>query len=437
MDGGRTPIDDCVHCGFCLPACPTYRSWAEEMDSPRGRIDLLRGLRDGKIALDGSVVAHLDRCLGCMACLDACPSGVRYDVLIEGARARIEREFPRSWADRFRRALVFALLPHPGRLRLAAALLFLYRYSGLQWVLRRSGLFRLSRHLAQLDALAPPVGLHHLTARLPRLTPARAPQRTRVGLVAGCVQRVFFPGVNEATVRVLAEEGCDVVVPEDQGCCGALSTHAGREEEARRMARTLIERFELAEVEVVVVNAAGCGSNLKTCERLFTGDGAWEARAAAFSAKVRDVNEFLASLPPRATRHPLPVRVAYHSSCHLGHAQHVSTEPRSLLRSIPGLDLVEIPDGDQCCGSAGIYNIVQSESANEIGSRKVDAILSTRAELVASANPGCTLHLQRLMRERGRRLEAAHPVEIVDASIRGVPLQGTCARRERSQLDKQ
>jgi glycolate oxidase iron-sulfur subunit len=418
----RSPADDCVHCGFCLPHCPTYVSWGEEMDSPRGRIDLFRALKDGRLALDANVVRHFDRCLGCMACMTACPSGVRYDVIIEEARADIERVHRRPLADRLHRGVVFALFPHPARLRVAAFFLFLFRVTGLQWLLRKTRILRLvSRRLAQLEALAPPVASEHLAWRLPEHTPAQGERRLRVALLSGCVQRVFFPGVNSATIRVLAAEGCEVVVPRGQGCCGALSVHAGRDGEARRMAKDLIARLEAARPDVVAVNAAGCGSNMKDYGRLFANDPEWAARAAALSAKVKDVSELLASLPARAERHPVRARVAYHSSCHLGHAQRIQEAPRALLRAIPGLELLEVPDPDQCCGSAGVYNLFQVESSVQIGRRKAESVLSTGADLLASANPGCTLHIQRMLRERGQQLAAAHPIEIVDWSIRGTP----------------
>jgi glycolate oxidase iron-sulfur subunit len=424
--GRRNPADDCVHCGFCLPACPTYNSWHEEMDSPRGRIDLYRAVSDGRLTLGPDVVKHFDRCLGCMACMTACPSGVRYDVIVEDARAKIEHVHRRALPDRLHRSAVFALFPHPLRLRIAALLLFVFRITGLQWLVRKTGVLRLfSRRLAQAEALSPPVSLHAVLARLPERTAARGRPRLKVGLVAGCVQRVFFPGVNEATLRVLAAEGCDVVVPPGQGCCGALSIHAGRDEEALAMAKALIERFEAAGVEVVAVNAAGCGSNLKDYGRLFANDAAWSARAASFSRKVRDVTELVAALAPRAERKPLRARVAYHSSCHLGHAQRITEPPRAILRAIPELELVEVPDGDQCCGSAGVYNLLQVESSVEIGRRKAANVLSTKPDIVASANPGCTLHIERMLREGGRTLPAAHPIEILDWSIHGTgPFSG-------------
>ncbi|HTP49704.1 MAG TPA: (Fe-S)-binding protein [Anaeromyxobacteraceae bacterium] len=417
----RHPVHDCVHCGFCLPVCPTYLAWGEEMDSPRGRVDLFRALRDGSLSATPEVVHHLDRCLGCMACLAACPSGVRYDVVIEEARSAIEKAKARGPLERLKRSLVFSLFPYPGRLRVAALLLWLYRVSGLRWLARSLGLVKLVPFLAQLDGLAPAVGWHEVSGGLPAFTAARGERRGRVALVTGCVQRVFFPGVNEATLRILSAEGFEVVVPPRQGCCGALSTHAGREEEARQMARALILRLEETGADSVLVNAAGCGSHLKDLSHLFRDDPAFRERAATFSRRVKDVTEFLAERAQRSERHSLPGRVAYHSPCHLGHAQGVQEPPRALLRAIPGLELVEVPESDQCCGSAGIYNLVEVEAANEIGSRKVKNILTTGAAYLASANPGCTLHVQRILREQGAEIAAAHPLEILDASIRGAP----------------
>jgi glycolate oxidase iron-sulfur subunit len=424
--GERDLVEDCVHCGFCLPHCPTYQSWSEEMDSPRGRIDLMRGLRDKRIPLTATVAKHFDRCLGCMGCMTACPSGVKYDVLIEETRVRLEHEYPRSLGDRLFRGLVFSAFPYPGRLRASVFFLLLYAKSGLRWLVRKSGLLKLlPRRLQQMESLTPEVTWHHLTATLPERTAAVGPARARVGLLAGCVQRVFFPSVNEATVRVLAAEGCEVRVPAGQGCCGALSMHSGREEESKRMARALIERFEREPVDAIVVNAAGCGSHLKDYARLFKDEPAYAERAKAFTAKVKDVHEYLAALgTPRATRHPLPGRIAYHDACHLAHAQRIRSQPRALLKGIPGVELLEVGDGEQCCGSAGTYNLMEPESADEIGGRKVLAVLKTRSQLLASANPGCTLHLQRLFAQRGVTLRAAHPMELLDASIRGVSVPG-------------
>ena len=416
----RELLDDCVHCGFCLPHCPTYQSWSEEMDSPRGRIELMKGLRAGQVSLTGEVVGYFDRCLGCLACVTACPSGVKYGTLIEQTRARVEVSHLRGLGDRAFRELVFSLFPHPGRLRAMLFPLWLYVASGLQWLVRVSGVLRLfPPRLGQLEAMLPAVRWAHLQAKLPAHVPAQGPSRATVGLVAGCVQRVFFPGVNQATLRVLSAEGCDVQVPAGQGCCGALSLHTGRASEGLDFARALIARFEGSAVDTILINSAGCGSTLKEYGHLFAGDPAWQARARAFSAKVRDVNEFLAGLPPRAVRHPVPARVAYHDACHLAHGQGIRAQPRELLRAIPGVELLEIADGDTCCGSAGTYNLMEPESAAEIGRRKVANVLRTGCEVLASANPGCTLQIQKLLRDQGRRLSAAHPIEILDVSLRG------------------
>ena len=414
-------IADCVHCGFCLPACPTYRSWGNEMDSPRGRIDLMKGLQEGVITLDATVTAHFDRCLGCMGCVTACPSGVRYDLLIEAQRAKLEGRAPRTPFDSMYRKLIFTLFPYPERLRILAVPLVLYAKSGLQALFRRTGLLaRLPARIQQLEALAPPVTLRELGSSLPPFTGARTPiARGRVALVSGCVQRTFFPNVNAATIRVLAAEGYDVVVPEGQGCCGALSLHSGRDVEAKRFARALIERFERERFDAIIINAAGCGSTLKQYGELFADEPGFRERAEAFALRVRDINEFLAGIEPLAVRHPIRKRVAYHDACHLAHAQRIRQEPRALLAGIPELELLEVPNGDQCCGSAGTYNLFEPESAREIGERKADNVLSVLPELLASANSGCTLQIQSILRRRGLTLAAAHPIEILDASISG------------------
>ena len=412
-------IDECVHCGFCLPACPTYQSWGKEMDSPRGRIYLMKSVAEGTAELNATVVSHFDKCLGCMGCLPACPSGVSYDALIEQMRAEIEQNYRRPFKDRLFRSLLFALFPYPARLKILLFVQLLYQKSGIQWLVRKLKLLAWAPRLAQLERMMPSIDAHHLRSRIAPLNPPREAPRARVGLISGCVQQVYFPQVNAATIRVLTAEGCEVVVPPDQGCCGALSLHAGREPEARAFARALIKRFEGENLEAVIVNAAGCGSCMKEYGRLFSAEEDIRERAAAFAGKVRDVTEFLSGLAPAAPRRPLNLRVVYHDACHLAHAQGVREQQRSLLRSIPGLSLEEIPNGDQCCGSAGIYNLVEPQSAREIGARKVENLLSVKPELMASANPGCTLQIQALLRERGLRLRVAHPIEILDASLRG------------------
>lgn len=407
-------IDDCVHCGFCLPACPTYRSWGVETDSPRGRIDLMKGLAQGALSLEPAVVEHFDACLGCMACVTACPSGVRYDLLIESTRAKIEAHAVRSWGDRLVRALLLGLLPYPNRLRAVAVPLALYARSGMRTLVRHSGLRRLlPSWLAQLERLGPALQVDGLREPLPAFTPARGTRRGAVVLVAGCVQRVFFPNVNAATIRVLSAEGFDVFVPHGQGCCGALSLHVGRAQEAAAFARGLVAALgSLDGVDAVLINAAGCGSALKGYAELLD-----EPCAAKLAAKVRDVSEFLAEVESVAPRRPLPLRVAYHDACHLAHAQRIREQPRTLLRTIPALELVEIPDGEQCCGSAGVYNLLEPQSAAEIGARKADNVLAVAPDVLASANPGCTLQIGAILAERGRPLLAAHPIEILDAAL--------------------
>src|SRR6478672_10588944 len=369
---------DCVHCGFCLPACPTYQLWAEEMDSPRGRIYLVNQLLDGA-ELTPAAAEHFDRCLGCMACMTACPSGVQYDQLIEAARvwteeARSSGPAPvqasangkRPVRDRIARAAIFSLFPYPKRLRAMTAPLRVAQRTGLDRRVARSRLpTRVSPVLGAALRLAPP-GVSAADARpLPGRVPALGTRRAVVGMLTGCVQSVFFPRVNAATARVLAAEGCDVIIPRGQGCCGALSLHAGREAEASAFARRTIATFEQAGVDAVVVNSAGCGSAMKEYERLLRGaDGGWAERAAEMSGKVRDLAEFLAELGPAAPRHPLPVTAAYHDACHLAHAQRITRQPRELLRAIPGLTLVEVPDAGTCCGSAGVYNLLQPEAAS-------------------------------------------------------------------------
>ncbi len=418
-------VADCVHCGFCLPSCPTYVLWGEEMDSPRGRIYLVgEGL--GGEPLTESMVGHVDACLGCMACVTACPSGVRYDKLIEATRAQVERRYDRPPGERLLRAAVFGLFPHPRRLRALRGPLRLHQRSGLSRLLRRTGVLeRISPSLAVMERLAPPV-----TSRepVPAFTPARGRRRGRVGLLLGCVQREFFPGVNAATVRVLAAEGFDVLAPPGQGCCGALSAHTGRRAEAQRFARDLVAELERAEVDRVVVNSAGCGSAMKEYADLLADDPAWAERARALAGRVRDVTELLAEAGTVAERRPLPVAVAYHDACHLAHAQGVRAQPRALLREVPGLELREVPEGDLCCGSAGVYNLLHPDAAAELGDRKAAGVLATGADVLVTANPGCLMQVAAALERSGARLALAHTVEVLDASIRGLGPAGLGAR---------
>jgi glycolate oxidase iron-sulfur subunit len=370
--------------------------------------------------MSDSMVQHWDACLGCMACVTACPSGVQYDTLIEQTRAQVERRHDRSTKDKALRRLIFSLFPYPRRLRLLRGPLRLVQRSGLDRAMRRSGLLeRMSPQLAAMESLAPRLGKPD---RLPTHLRATGERRAVVGLLTGCVQGAFFPGVNAATARVLQAEGCDVVVPKAQGCCGALSVHNGREDEAQAFARELIDAFEDSGVEYVVVNAAGCGSTMKEYAGLLADDPAYADRAKAFTERVRDVSEILDELGPVAPRHPLEMTIAYHDACHLAHAQGVRAQPRRLLEGIPGLELKEIAEGEICCGSAGIYNILNPEPARELGDRKAANIVATGAQVLVTANPGCLMQVTSAIERSGHPMGMAHTVEVLDASIRGTPV---------------
>jgi glycolate oxidase iron-sulfur subunit len=413
-------IDECVHCGFCLPTCPTYVLFGEEMDSPRGRIYLMnKGLDEEP--MNDEMVRHWDLCLGCMACVTACPSGVQYDKLIESTRQQVERRYERRADDKAFREMIFQFFPYPNRLRVVAAPMRLYQRFGIGDKLRRAGIMqRIPARMRAMEALLPDLPREE---KIPDLTGPVGEKRRRVGVLTGCVQRVFFSPVNAATVRVLAAEGCEVVAPK-QGCCGALSTHAGREEESLDFARKTIDTFEDLNLDNVVVNAAGCGSTMKEYGYLLRDDPEYAERAMAFSAKVRDVSEFLQELGPVAERNPLPVTAAYHDACHLAHAQGIRKQPRQTLKQIPGMDVKEIREAEICCGSAGIYNMVEPEPAAELGERKANNILKTGAQMIVTSNPGCMLQIQSSLKKMGRDgLPMAHPVEVLDASLRGEPVE--------------
>jgi glycolate oxidase iron-sulfur subunit len=367
------------------------------MDSPRGRIHLMDARLDGTLSLNATVTTHFDRCLGCMACVSACPSGVRYDRLIEATRAAVEQEFERPFGERLLRSLLFRVLPHPRRMRAALRLAPLGRITPMP------------RRFRPLIEMAP---RWRGRGEVPEVTPARGAARGRVGLLTGCVQRAVFPDVNAATARVLAADGFEVVAP-SQGCCGALSVHAGRLEEGKAFARALIGSFD--GVDLLVVNSSGCGSHLKELGWLLD-----DERGAEFSARVRDVGELLSGISPRARRHPLPLRVALQDSCHVRHAQGLPLASRPSLGRIPALEVVEPAEQDLCCGSAGIYNIVQPEAARELGDRKAANVRATSAQAYASANPGCLVQVSQALRRANRPLPALHPIELIDASIRNL-----------------
>lgn len=404
-------IADCVHCGFCLTTCPSYAVFADEGDSPRGRILLMGVGHEPGSALTPELTTHLDRCLGCMACVTACPSGVQYDRLVERARPQVERQVSRPLGERLLRRAVFGLFTHPARLRAVAPLLALAARSGAGP--RLAGRVRRPR-LRALLRLAPDVPPRASRRPLPAVTAAAGARRGTVALMQGCVQRVLFGDVNAATVRVLAAEGWEVHAPAAPRCCGALQLHAGEEPPARRLAQATIAAYE--PYETVVANVAGCGSAMKDYAHLFDDDPAWAERAAAFSAKVRDVHELLAAHPPRARRHALSMSVAYHDPCHLAHAQGVRAQPRELLRAIPGLRLVEPAEWELCCGSAGVYNLLQPEAAEQLGARKAANLTATGAEAIAAANPGCAMQIAAHL---ATPLPIHHPITLLDHSLRG------------------
>jgi glycolate oxidase iron-sulfur subunit len=416
----REIIEKCVHCGFCLPVCPTYALWGQEMDSPRGRIYLMKMALEGTAEMNDKWVSHFDSCLGCVACMPACPSGVDYGKLIEATRAQIERNYGRSTMDKVLRRFLFETFTQPERLKLLRWPLLAYQKTGLQAALRVAGWFKLlPKSLGTMDSLLPKVTP---TERVAAVTPAQGEKRKRVGLLLGCVQRVFFSHVNAATARVLAAEGYEVVAPADYNCCGALFLHAGEEERAKELARKTIEVFEQANVDTIVINAAGCGSNVKEYGHMLRDDTVYAEKAKMFSAKCKDISEILSEQAPRAERKALRVRVAFHDSCHLQHAQGVRAQPRALLAQIPGMQVMEIPESPICCGSAGIYNLVQPDAAAELGDRKARLIAPLQAEVVATGNPGCILQLQASLRKINRRIPVVHTIQLLDASIRGAPI---------------
>lgn len=413
-------VHQCVHCGLCLAYCPTFSELGTEMDSPRGRIFLIKSLAEGRIGLGDSSVRHLSLCLDCRACETVCPAGVPYGRLIEAAKAAIEQQRPGSLLRRAFRWVNFGLLlGHPRLLAAAAAVLRVYQRSGLQAVARRAGLVRLlPGTLPAWEALLPTIPSGAERAPLPTLTPAAGARRGRVALLAGCVQSVVFGAHNRATVRVLAHNGWEVVVPAGQGCCGALNAHGGDHARAVALARRTIDAFAGSGAEAVIVNTSGCGAHMKAYGTLLAHDPAYADRARAFARGVQDLAEFLAREPLRGPLGPVPVTVTYHDPCHVVHGQKIRRAPRDLLAQIPGLRVVELPESDWCCGSAGIYNLTEPEMAGRLLQRKVRHVESTGAQVLVTANPGCILQIQQGLRAAGRDVEVLHLVEVLDRAYR-------------------
>jgi glycolate oxidase iron-sulfur subunit len=414
-------LDKCVHCGFCLPACPTYVLWGDEMDSPRGRIWMMRKSTMGEAEAGESLRTHIDNCLGCMSCMTACPSGVEYNKLIEDTRAQVEATTVRPLGERLFRWMLFSTFPHPQRLKLFGIPMAIYQKSGLQAVARAVGLTKLlPKRLQAMESLMPAVPLNPFHS-LPTSIAPKTNKYGKVAMLTGCVQDAYFQHVNAATARVLAAVGYEVMIPPSQGCCGALMVHSGLAHEAADYARRLITQFEQTGAESIAINAAGCGSTMKEYGYLLRDDPAWAERAARFSAKCRDISELLMGVTIDAPLSPLPLRVAYHDACHLRHAQGIHAEPRAVLAQVPELTVAEMAESHLCCGSAGVYNLLHPETAEELGDRKVQLLLETKAQALVSANPGCLLQLQASLRRNGQaELPTFHMVELLDASLRGL-----------------
>lgn len=416
-------ILDCVHCGFCLPTCPTYLTLGNEMDSPRGRIYLMRAAGEGRVEIGDSFVKHMSLCLVCRACETACPSGVEFGSLMEAARGQVVRKYQYSLSDRLFRNFILGTFTDLSRLRILLAPMRLYQKLGVQRFLRSTGLLKLLGRWGAMEGMMPALPDPGLATQFPEVTPAIGPRRGRVALLLGCAQHAFFPDVNLATARVLAANGFEVVAPRAQGCCGSLLIHEGEREKGKALARKAVDVFETAGADLIGINAAGCGSVMKDYGDLLKDDPRYAGRAAALSKRVRDVSQILAEAGLVGTLHPVKLRVAYHDACHLAHGQRVRAEPRALLSAIPGLELVPLREADFCCGSAGVYNLLHPELSREFLERKLDRLAETGAQIVAAGNPGCLLQLAMGLRQRGLPMRAVHTVEVLDWSYRGLTPQ--------------
>ena len=422
-------VQQCMHCGLCLPTCPTYDATKLERNSPRGRISLMRAIADDRLEPTAAFAEEMYFCLGCLACMTACPAGVNYAELFEHARAEAEASGVLQSARRgaIRGFTLRWLFMEPHRLLLFGFGLRLYQQLGLENAVRQSGVLRLlPRRLRELEAMTPPVQARFSAELIAPLTPSRTPRRYRVAVLTGCAQDLIFSDVNRDTVEVLARNGCEVVTPPAQYCCGSLHAHNGEWELAQQLARKQLEQFPPDQFDAIITNAAGCGSHLKHYAKLLADDPAYLARAHEWDAKVKDIHEWLAHIgivPPPAAGAPSQ-SVTYHEACHLCHGQKITAQPRQVLRAIPGLRLVELFESTWCCGSAGIYNLIQPKMATELLDRKLDHIQTTQATVVATGNPGCLLQLINGARRRGLELRVAHPVTLLAEAYRRTEIPG-------------
>ena len=419
FSGPDVPSDEdlykCIHCGLCLDACPTYLELGLETESPRGRIALMKAVAEDRIGITDNVIGHWDLCLQCRACEAVCPSGVPFGRMMEASRAQVEQNHQRRLLSRWLRGLAFRqLLPHQGRLELLAKILLMYQKSGLQRLIRGSQVLRLlPMNPAALEKNLPSLSSKFFSAR-GQVTQAQGEMRARVALLSGCIMPLVHQPTMEAVVRVLSRNGCEVVVPQGQGCCGALNAHSGELESARRMARRNVDAFLDAGVDAVIVASAGCGSTMKEYEELLKKDSQYAEKVQRFSGLVKDIHEFLASLPLRPPKARLERRVTYQDSCHLVHAQRISSAPRTLLKAIPGLELVEMSNPDHCCGAAGSYSITQRQFSLRLLDTKMSDIATTETDVAATANPGCVLQLQLGARRAGLPLEVRYVIDLLD-----------------------
>jgi glycolate oxidase iron-sulfur subunit len=415
----RRDLDKCVHCGLCLNSCPTYRELGLEMDSPRGRIYQMVQIADGKAQINDDYIGHMELCLACRGCESACPSGVQYGRLIEAARAEIEVQIQRPWHQRLLREFVFGhLLQTRWMLAMAGAGLYLYQLSGLQKLIRASGVLRFFGELESIEMLSPAAEAPFFFSSIGKVFPAEGEKRRKVALMAGCIANVSFARLNEATVRVLQKNGCEVHVPARQNCCGALHVHAGRKDDARKLARINIDATLDGGFDAILTNAAGCGSTLKEYDELLEHDPDYAQKAIAFRAKMLDISEFLALIGIRPPSKPMDATVTYQDSCHLCHGQKVRAQPRKVLQSIPGVKLEEMALSDLCCGSAGIYNVMHNEMAMALLKNKMAAVNATGAACIATANPGCMIQLQAGVKLHGKGQRVLHVVELLDEAYR-------------------
>ncbi|HSU57999.1 MAG TPA: heterodisulfide reductase-related iron-sulfur binding cluster [Bryobacteraceae bacterium] len=414
----QADLDKCVHCGLCLNACPTYRELGVEMDSPRGRIYQMNQVANGA-EITESYVQHLELCLACRGCETACPSGVPYGRMIEAARAQIENQRKRSWWKQSLRKLAFdKVLPSRTALQVLGTGLYVYQASGLQRVIRATGVLKLIGTLSNIEALSPAAEIPFFYSKIGKTFAPVGERRYRVGFLAGCIANVAFARLNEATVRVLQKNGCEVVIPAAQGCCGALHLHSGLRNEAQALARKNIDAMLTEDFDAIITNAAGCGSTLKEYDELLADDPDYCAKAREFRARMKDVTEFLASIELNRDMGVVDVIATYQDSCHLAHGQKIKNAPRQLLKAVPGLVFREMPMADLCCGSAGIYNLVQNDMAMRILQQKMEFAGSTKASLIVTANPGCMLQLAAGAKVFGSGQQIAHVVEVLDEAYR-------------------